>query len=246
MPGLGIAAQVDGHELAIGSAQWLRSRGAEPRQLSSAAGSTVHLAIDGAYRGTWILGSALRQETAELIAQLAPNHHLALLSGDNDRERATYERLFGPKAQLNFNQSPAEKLGFVRALQAEGQTVMMVGDGLNDAGALKQSDVGVAVVEKIGAFSPASDIIIAADKVGILHGLLAFSKGSVRIVRLSFLLSTLYNVVGIAIAAQGLLAPIVCAVLMPLSSISVVFFACGATAWQARRAGISGGSTPIS
>ena len=76
--------------------------------------------------------------------------------------------MFGPQARLHFNQSPLDKLGFIRRLQESGRTVMMVGDGLNDAGALKQSDVGVAVVEKVGAFSPASDVIMAAAQVAEL------------------------------------------------------------------------------
>jgi Cu+-exporting ATPase len=111
---------------------------------------------------------------------------------------------------------------------------MMIGDGLNDAGALKQSDVGVAVVETIGAFSPASDIIMRADMAPQLHTILRFSKGVTRIVKVSFGISSVYNTVGISIAASAKLAPIVCAILMPLSSISVVAFACLATSWYAR------------
>jgi len=116
---------------------------------------------------------------------------------------------------------------------------MMVGDGLNDAGALKQSDVGVAVVEKIGAFSPASDMILEAGQITRLLKILSFARKSSRVVRLSFGISALYNLLGISIAAAGILSPIICAVLMPLSSISVVLFACGMTRWAARREGVT-------
>jgi Cu+-exporting ATPase len=112
---------------------------------------------------------------------------------------------------------------------------MMVGDGLNDAGALQQSDVGVAVVENVSAFSPASDVIAASSTVPSLGAVLQFSKDTVRVVRAAFLVSAAYNVIGVAIAASGRLSPIVCAVLMPLSSITVVAFACGATTWALRR-----------
>ena len=135
---------------------------------------------------------------------------------------------------MRFNQSPLDKLNFIQEVRAAGSTVMMVGDGLNDAGALKQSDVGVAVVEKIGTFSPASDVILEAGQVPRLHEILAFARQSARIVRWSFCVSAVYNLAGISIAAYGILSPLICAVLMPLSSLSVVLFACGMTRWAGR------------
>ncbi len=243
--GCGIEATVAGHEIWMGSAAWLASRLAPPTRsaTSVASGSTVHVAIDGEYRGCFVLANALRPETDTLLAGLSADFELAMLSGDNEKECERFRRLFGDSAALHFHQSPLDKLGFIRQLQAAGKTIMMVGDGLNDAGALKQSDVGVAVVENIHAFSPASDVIIAAAMVPRLHNVLWFSKVSVRIVRLSFLISSLYNVVGISIAARGLLSPVVCAVLMPLSSITVVAFACGLTGWLGSRAGLDAAST---
>ncbi len=145
--------------------------------------------------------------------------------------------MFGPAAQLRFNQTTLDKLGFIKRLQRDGKTVLMVGDGLNDAGALKQADVGVAVVENISAFSPASDIIASAQMVPRLADVLRYAKQSVATVRAAFLISTIYNVVGVSIAASGNLSPVVCAILMPLSSVSVVAFACGMTAWLGRGLG---------
>ena len=160
-----------------------------------------------------------------------------MLSGDNARERERFKELFGVAAQLHFNQSPLNKLGFIRQLQNSNKIVLMAGDGLNDAGALKQSDVGVAVVENVSAFSPASDVIMAAGMVPRLGEVLQFAKDAVRAVRWSFLISSVYNVVGIGIAASGNLSPVVCAILMPLSSVTVVAFACGVTNWMGRKLG---------
>jgi Cu+-exporting ATPase len=137
---------------------------------------------------------------------------------------------------LRFHQSPAQKLEFIRQRQeVGGRTVLMVGDGLNDAGALQQADVGMAVVEEAGAFSPASDLIVAADRVTDLDRVLGFARDSVGWVHRGFLISGLYNVVGISIAASGRLSPIVCAVLMPLSSFTVVAFSVLGVEWLGRR-----------
>ena len=193
------------------------------------------MAIDGRFRGAFVLANTLRPEVRQLLAHLGGRFELALLSGDHANEAARFQELFGPYATLRFNQSPADKLNFIRDLQASGRRVMMVGDGLNDAGALKQADVGVAVVENIGVFSPASDVILDAAQLPRLAEVLKFSRQAARVVRTGFVISALYNLVGVSIAAAGLLAPIVCAVLMPVSSATVVAFACGTTLWLGRR-----------
>ena len=238
MPGCGVEGVVLGSKLLIGSSAWLQTYGVAVPTSSIPSGSTVHLSFNGTYRGCFVLTSAARPEVGTMLKELSQNFELALLSGDNEKEYEQFRTLFGEKARLHFNQSPLDKLAFIEELQRNGKTVMMVGDGLNDAGALKQSDVGVAVVENIGAFSPASDVIMEASRIPGLAQLFRFAHASTRIVRLGFVVSAVYNFVGIGIAAAGLLAPIVCAVLMPLSSISVVLFACGVTTWTAKRLGL--------
>jgi Cu+-exporting ATPase len=248
LPGNGVEANVAGRRVALGSARFIAQhtdQALEFPEAGATAGSCVHVALDGAYRGCFVIASSVRPETAALLKQLSLGHELALLSGDNERDRDCFRELFGPQAGLHFNQSPLDKLSFVRGLQSRGRTVLMVGDGLNDAGALKQSDVGVAVVENVGAFSPASDVIMASGQVPRTGELLRLSRHVVRVVRASFLISTLYNVVGLSIAVTGNLSPIVCAILMPLSSVTVVAFAVGVTHWLASRAGFEPGVTAL-
>jgi Cu+-exporting ATPase len=284
--GCGIEGLVAGEEMWIGSSAWLASRGVSVKLAPLNSASAAHVAINGRYRGCFTLSSSVRPGVEEAIRRLSADYQMALLSGDNARQRGKFEQLFGETAELRFNQSPLDKLAFIRELQEtseasatvqpgltgvaeatrrrelglatdparvsegtgrKGKTVMMIGDGLNDAGALKQSDAGVAVVESVGAFSPASDVILAAGMVPHLDEILNFAKASVRIVRLSFVISSIYNVVGISIAARGLLSPVICAILMPLSSASVVAFACGITARMGRRlapAPLAEGSRP--
>ena len=203
-----------------------------------AAGAAVFVAIDGERRGAFALENSLRPEVAQLIERLGGRFKLALLSGDNEREAARFAKIFGSRTVLKFNQSPADKLRFIRELQQRGHKVMMVGDGLNDAGALKQADVGVAVVDQTGAFSPASDVILDAAELTRLARVLEFSRSAGRVVRTGFVISAIYNLIGVSIAATGLLQPMVCAILMPISSASVVFFSCSATTWTARRLGL--------
>ena len=240
-PGCGISGVAAGHRICVGSRDWLNQCGINVPGNQPPVGSCSYVAIDDDYRGAFVLANALRPQTERLFAELARDYELALLSGDNEKERARFGQLFGPTARLHFNQSPLDKLNFIEALKNSGKTVMMVGDGLNDAGALKRSDVGVAVVEKIGVFSPASDIILEAGQVPHLSRILDFARRSTRVVRASFAVSAAYNLVGIGIASAGILSPVICAVLMPLSSITVVLFACGLTTWAAKRARIGSG-----
>src|SRR5262249_28231145 len=137
-------------------------------------GSTVYVAIDGKIRGYFQLTSTMRAQADKFLHDLGDRYRLALLSGDHDKERDRFRNLFGPDTELHFNQSPLEKLSFSRRLQQAGRKVVMVGDGLNDAGALRQSQVGIAVVENPTAFSPASDVIMAAQMVPHLGSITRF------------------------------------------------------------------------
>ncbi|MCC7375894.1 MAG: heavy metal translocating P-type ATPase metal-binding domain-containing protein [Verrucomicrobiales bacterium] len=239
VPGRGMAARVSGRRVVAGSKAWMAHHDVAGEWPEVPAGSAVHVGIDGRARGVMVLSNRLRPRVDRLMESLSDRYELALLSGDNARERDRFQALFGDRARLHFNLSPQDKLAFIKQLQAGGGKVMMVGDGLNDAGALRQGDVGIAVVEGVGKFSPASDVILDSPRISSLGSVLEFSRRTARLVRAGFAISGAYNVIGVSIAAAGILSPIVCAILMPLSSVTVVLFAVGATRWTARRCGLT-------
>lgn len=236
-PGSGLAGRVRGRDVVMGSPAWLERNGVPAPDLPAAGhGAHVHLACDGTYRGYFALVSRYRSELGTVVQGLDRAQELVVLTGDHDGEAPRLRKLFGERAWLRFRQSPQDKLTYVRELQRAGRSILMVGDGLNDAGALKQSNVGIAVSEDLATFSPACDAILDAGKFANLSKVIGFARSARRVVVVSFVLSFLYNVIGISLAAQGLLSPLLAAILMPVSSISVVAFAVLATTWVAHRA----------
>jgi len=144
-------------------------------------------------------------------------------------------KFFNDEKHLHFDQSPEDKLKFIKSNQKTGKKVLMIGDGLNDAGALRQSDVGIAVTEDISSFSPACDAILDASNLKLLPKFLNYSQSAIKIIYISFVISFLYNLFGLTFAIQGMLSPIIAAILMPLSSISVVLFATLSTNFIGRK-----------
>ncbi len=225
--GAGLEGFFGKDQVQIGKAAWLSAKN-EAFEKSS----QVYVAINGEVKGAFFISQQYRPELGEVLESLQSSHEIGLLSGDNDAEAALLKPFFG--ACMHFHQSPAEKQAHIAALQAAGKRVVMLGDGLNDAGALRQADVGIALSEQAHSFSPASDAILEADAFRLLPAFAAFSKKAVRIVGWSFLLSLLYNVLGIGWAASGQLSPVVAAIFMPLSSLSVVLFAVTLTGLAAK------------
>jgi Cu+-exporting ATPase len=230
VPGKGICGEIGDDKICVGSPEWLKA----PKTEEFADYTRVALNINGEHIGFFIFEPVYRTGLSKMLNRLSEKARLFVLSGDNDHDRSRIEDLFPDGTTSFFNQSPEDKLHFIGRIQNEQNRVLMIGDGLNDAGALKQAHVGIAVAEDASNFSPASDAIIEGDSLGSLSVYLEFIHRAKWVVIASFILSFIYNVVGLSFAIGGYLTPIFAAILMPLSSITVVTFATGMVKLLAR------------
>jgi Cu+-exporting ATPase len=219
--GKGILASIENKTIKIGSATFVETLDVDVSEIEKTA---LHIKIDNIYLGKFNFQNKYRDGLATLFLDLSKNYNLKILSGDNDGERANLESLVPQGTELVFNQKPEQKLEFIKNLQQKGQNVMMVGDGLNDAGALAQSNVGISISENVNVFSPACDAILDASEFSRLNYFLKLSNKSILIIKMSFALSLLYNIVGLSFAITGNLLPLVAAIIMPLSTITIVSF----------------------
>ncbi|MFY9153680.1 MAG: heavy metal translocating P-type ATPase metal-binding domain-containing protein [Prolixibacteraceae bacterium] len=221
IPALGISATVNGIRINMGSRYFVSGEKAENENLKT----EVWVYLENSIAGHFQLENEYRPGLHELIQKLEKTHELHLLTGDNEAEKSNLIKYFGTEKYLHFNQTPTDKLDYIRNLQQNGRKVLMIGDGLNDAGALNESNVGIVIADNVFNFSPACDAILQAKQFSNLHKYIHFTHRSMKIVKAGFLISFLYNLVGLSFAVQGSLTPIIAAILMPISSVSVVAFA---------------------
>ena len=217
--GKGIKASFEKDTIRLGSSDFVEHLSENTHKKTK-----VHVEINGIYKGCYVFNNQYRKGLEELFEKLSSKYQLYVLSGDNDGDRAILEKMLPTNTTLVFNQKPEQKLAYIEQLQAQGNNVMMIGDGLNDAGALAQSNVGISLSENVNVFSPACDGIMDASQFSKIGYYLNYAKNAMRTIYMSFGLSLLYNIVGLSFAITGQLSPLVAAIIMPLSSITVVSF----------------------
>lgn len=216
--GKGILASVKNMQYVLGSANFLNTEQANINETS------IFVSINGDLKGRFIFKNRYRKGLEDVFLKLSTQYKLVILSGDNEGEKAYLETILPKETQFVFNQKPDDKLEFIKHKQIEGEKIMMIGDGLNDAGALAQANFGVVISEDTNVFSPACDAILDAKEFANLPLFLNLAKKTIQIIKASFVLSFLYNIIGIYFAITGQLSPVIAAILMPLSSVSIVVF----------------------
>jgi P-type Cu+ transporter len=228
IPGRGIEGRINNDLVVLGSSPLL-SHHQNNHQ------TRVHAVINHQYAGYFSFHNKYRDELHPMIKKLQQQFQLSVVSGDTNAEKENLQQLFGKQANLLFQQQPHQKLNYIQALQQRGYTVMMIGDGLNDAGALRQSNTGIAVTEDTNYFTPASDAIVKASHLYMLPKFIQLCRANRQIIIASFVLSIVYNVIGLFFALQGVLSPLIAAILMPASSISILLLTFGCSNLVARQ-----------
>jgi P-type Cu+ transporter len=228
--GKGVCGWVNGVFIRLGNAGFTGAHRKNEQE-----GSVVYVSINEKLTGLFTIKNTYRSGLRQLMQQLQIQYPLSVLSGDNNHTATQLRKLMGGNATLLFDQQPADKLAYVISLQQQGKKIMMIGDGLNDAGALKQSDIGISLTEDSNNFTPASDGIMAAEQLPLLLHFIQLCKANKRIILISFALSIVYNITGLYFAVQGILSPLVAAILMPASSISIILITYACSEWQGQK-----------
>jgi P-type Cu+ transporter len=230
-PGLGVSGYVDGHAVAAGQRSWLERQLAlsvpailadRAARAESAGHTTVYAGWDGQVRGVLVISDTVKPTSAEAIAEL---RHLGLepvlLTGDNARAAAAVAAQVGIDNVI-AEVPPAGKVAAIRQLQAAGRVVAMVGDGVNDAAALAQSDLGMAMGTGTDVAIEASDLTLVRGDLRAVPDAVALSRRTLRTIKMNLFWAFAYNLAALPLAAVGLLNPLISAAAMAFSSVFVV------------------------
>ena len=229
--GLGVSGVVDGHALVIGRASWLRDEWAMPapeglEQAATAAeaeGSTpVWIGWDGQVRAVAVVSDTVKTSSAEAVSQLRGlGLRPVLLTGDNERAARAVAAQVGID-EVVAEVLPADKVEVVRRLQDAGRTVAMVGDGVNDAAALAQADLGLAMGTGTDVAIEASDLTLVRGDLRAAPDAIRLARATLRTIKGNLFWAFAYNVAAIPLAGFGLLNPLIAGAAMAFSSVFVV------------------------
>jgi len=230
-PGLGVTAVVGGHLVAVGRASWLQAEWAQlvpavladrAAEAEAAGQSAVFAAWDGRVRGVLIVADTIKPTSAEAIARLrGMGLHPVLLTGDNERAARAIASQAGID-EVIAGVLPEGKAVVISELQAAGRVVAMAGDGINDAAALAQADLGLAMGTGTDAAIESSDLTLVRGDLRAIPEAILLSRRTLRAIKGNLFWAFAYNTVAIPLAAMGLLSPLIAAAAMAFSSLFVV------------------------
>jgi len=230
-PGQGVSGVADGHAILAGRRTWLTGEWALaiPQPLAARAdeaeraGQTAtFVAWDGAVRGALIVADTIKPTSPEAIRRLRQmGLRPVLLTGDNERAARTVAREVGID-EVIAGVLPADKLDVIKRLQRDGRTVAMVGDGVNDAAALAQADLGLAMGTGTDAAIEAADLTLVSGDLRAVPDAIELSRKTLKTIKGNLAWAFGYNVAAIPLAASGFLNPMVAAAAMAFSSVFVV------------------------
>jgi Cu+-exporting ATPase len=220
-PGKGIQATCNGMQIKIGKASWVCEKRWFAESLTE-EGSSIFISVDGLFKGRFILQQDYREGIFHMLRTISKTKELHIISGDNPSAEPLLRKELGKAVAMHFHMSPEDKLEYIQALQAKRRKVIMIGDGLNDAGALKKADIGIAVSDQSQYFTPACDAILEGASLKSFDKILATAASGKKIVVAGFAISIAYNIAGMYFATQAMLSPMIAAILMPASTISII------------------------
>ena len=231
LPSRGLIGEFNEVKLKLGSEEFITGKISAQNDTSS----KVFVSFNEHPKGVFKIRNKYRKGLNDLVDRFSADYELHVLSGDNNTEKQHLSKLFKNSENLHFNQSPHDKKEYIKRLKKEGKNVLMIGDGLNDAGALKEANVSISIADNVYHFSPACEAILEATFFQQLINHINLCKSSIKIVKFSFLISFIYNLIGLSFAVSGQLSPIVAAILMPASSVTVVAFVSFFTSLSAKK-----------
>ncbi|UCZ61743.1 heavy metal translocating P-type ATPase [Mycolicibacterium phocaicum] len=225
--GRGVTGVVDGHEVAVGRRSWLTAEAAPELQTAArhaeAEGRTpVWVAVDGAIAGVIVVSDTVKDTAAEAIAELKKlGLTPVLLSGDNARAAGAVAAEVGIETVI-AEVLPADKVDEIKRLQDQGRVVAMVGDGVNDAAALAQADLGLAMGTGTDVAIEASDLTLVSGDLRAAGDAIRLSRATLKTIKGNLFWAFAYNVAAIPLAAAGMLNPMIASAAMAFSSLFVV------------------------
>ena len=229
--GKGLEATIEGIAFRLGNAKFTGHPTPKDNDYIRSE-SQLYVQIDGKSLGYLEFPWVYRAGIEVMLHQLQSKYNVYLLSGDKKAHAGSILDWFPDPSTYQFECSPMDKMKFIQSLQDKGHKIMMLGDGLNDAGALRQAQVGIAISDNHLHFTPASDAILKGSQLAQLPMYLNFARYGLKLIKFSFLLSLVYNAFGLSYAVQGNLSPLIAAILMPVNSISMLLIANLGMSWK--------------